>query len=133
MKVVITYIEATGEVTRMVSNVELLDAETYHVSTLTPPQVVFVEELESIEDFNCSDWFVEDNQIQRKTLYPEVTVNNGLITDLPIDTTVLWPDGVETIESDGSIELESNVSGEFNFVLSHVLYFPKDLVVNYSV
>ena len=133
MEVVITYIKATGSITRMVSNPYFLNDEVQHVESLIPPQEVFLVEVPDASSFDCSEWFVENKQIIEKTPYPETVISNGLVTGLPKNTNVLWPDGVETIENDGSIEFESNVSGDFDFVLSHVRYITKELVVHYNV
>jgi len=66
------------------------------------------------------------------TDFPSPTVTNGQITGLPDNTSVRWPDGVETIENQ-EFEFTSNVSGVFKFHLNAAPYFSSVLEVDYHV
>lgn len=84
-------------------------------------------------DVHPNTHYIDGTDIKAKTTFPELTVNNGLITGIPIDSICYWPDGVETVETDGSIEIESNVSSNFEFKFTHGHYFDLDITVTYNV
>jgi hypothetical protein len=84
----------------------------------------------------CPDkYYVENNaKILPKQPFPFLdTKTNGIINGIPLETVVMWPDLIETVESTGSLEFESNVSGIFEFVFNHQLYLTKTIELEYYV
>tara|TARA_B110000483_G_C18024277_1_gene476201 strand:- start:43 stop:432 length:390 start_codon:yes stop_codon:yes gene_type:complete len=78
------------------------------------------------------DFWVKNGVVKNTTDFPVLNVNNGVITNIPAETLVTWPDGVMTVES-GSFEFDCNVSGVFSFDFYSVPYKPHTLEVTYSV
>ena len=78
------------------------------------------------------DFWVKNGVVKNTTDFPVLNVNNGVITNIPAETLVTWPDGVMTVES-GSLEFDCNVSGVFSFDFYSVPYKPHTLEVTYSV
>lgn len=89
----------------------------------------------SFPDLSPDTHYVEGNsKVVRKSPLPELdTSANGVIKNIPVGTTVLWPDLVETVENTGVLELESNVGGVFKFEFRHPKYFAKIIEVEFNV
>ena len=68
-----------------------------------------------------------------KTDFPEMPIVGNTITNVPTGSHVFWPDGVETLETDGVVGFDFNISGDFTFEFNHPLYFPKKIEVVYNV
>lgn len=67
--------------------------------------------------------WVNAGVLEDKTAF-DITVQGSVISGVPANTSVTWPDGEMTIENDGTLEMESNVTGVFELVLSHAQHFP---------
>ena len=67
--------------------------------------------------------WVNSGVLEDKTDF-DITVQGAVIFNVPANTTVTWPDGEMTLENDGTIEMESNVTGVFEIFLSHAQHFP---------
>lgn len=89
----------------------------------------------SYQDLSPDRHYVQDNiKVMPKSSFPKLdTSRNGLIRNIPEGTVVLWPDLQETVENTGILELESNVSGTFEFYLSHPKYLAKTIEVEFHV
>ena len=80
------------------------------------------------------DYYVDENyKITAKIAFPSLKITNGLIENVPYGTEVTWPDYETTVEFDGSVEIESNVSGKFNFVFNSPKHVLHEMEVVYSV
>jgi len=55
----------------------------------------------------------------------------GVITGIPVDTRVTWPDGEVTTETDGEVSFTSNVEQVFTFIFHHCHYLEEELEVEY--
>jgi hypothetical protein len=75
--------------------------------------------------------WVEAGVIVDKTPFP-LTVEGPVVSGLPANTLVEWPDGVTTTESDGAVELESNVIGSFSLTFWHASHITETVEVQYS-
>ncbi len=80
------------------------------------------------------DYYVDENYVVKpKMAFPALTVTNGLIENIPYGATVVWPDYESTEEFDGSVEIESNVSGKFKFTFDSPKHVLHEIEVVYSV
>lgn len=52
------------------------------------------------------------------------------LQNIPANTKVWWPDDEMTIETDGVVECEVNLPGEYQFRLDHVAHFDLEVIVN---
>ncbi len=106
--------------------------------------------MEAIEDFSvieCSDdldpdafWVNVYNGpfIEARKKFPELLVNvysknNGYeiqIKKIPKYTTVYWPDGFDTYETDSSIECTVKFKEDYKFEFLHAAYFDHEVIVN---
>lgn len=80
-----------------------------------------------------NEYFVDvaSETLVKKTEFPTLLIDNGLVSNVPDNTVVIWPDEELTVESN-SFELESNVSGTFNFTLIHPKYLTYKLTLDYN-
>ena len=81
------------------------------------------------QELNVHFYVSESGQAHPLTDFPTLTVTGALVSGLPSGTTVIWPDNVETIETEGAVEIASNVTGDFKFRFSHPHHFPTHTVV----
>jgi hypothetical protein len=133
MGVFVTYRLLDGDIfsTRTGDN---LDSETWESELLSLDffddecDVIFCADLDIHPD---SHW-VDAGAVKEKTPFPALTVNNGRITQVPVNTNVQWPDGVETNETTGVVEFVSNVSGKFDFRFEHAAHFTDFYQVTYT-
>lgn len=132
MEAIVTYIESTGQITCLGAMHDHVKEKKDNANNRNPREDVFIADLGNVTTLECLDWFVKEGKIQAKSELPPLTVKNGVITGIPEDTTVLWPDGVETVETK-ELEFDSNVSGVFTFRFTTVPYFPYTLEVQYDV
>lgn len=73
------------------------------------------------------------NTIMEKTTFPELDVSlNGVIVGLPANTTVVWPDGEQTVET-GSISFDAAAGGDFMFTFYAPKHFIHHKKVAYNV
>ena len=130
MEVIVNYIQSTGEVTGLSTPIDRLEIEADNAKSSQPKERVFIADIGDAQ-MDCSNWYVKDNAlVGRKTF--DLVSNNGVISGIPIDTTVLWPDGEETVESE-EIEFDSNVSGLFPFRFTRFTHFTLELEAEYNV
>ena len=108
-----------------------LKAQTYSVQEDSFLKVAIF----STDDWNpVEDFYVDLDSLaltERKVL-DTLVVNNGIISGIPENTLVTWPDGVVTTE-DGKLEFDSNVSGIFEFQFDPVKYKRYFLEAQYNV
>ena len=130
MQVLVTHIKKTGEVVGLGTVNEFIEDKRTFANQRTPKQDVFVAEI-GTDIMNASDWYVKNGALAKRHEFNLVT-DNGVITGIPVETAVRWPDGEETIES-GELEFDSNVSGIFNFRFTKFTHFPLYLQVEYNV
>ena len=116
------------------------------ISTVTSPinfTPVNVEGINSIlvesgEKLTPNTHYVKNGQVLPLQDFPLITQDiqkqetSFLISlsSLPLDTKVIWPDGVVTFESDGLLECELTYPGTYIFYLTHVYYLPIEVIVN---
>lgn len=80
------------------------------------------------------DYYVESDIVYPKTEFPTLqasTAPYGLFrritfTDIPVGTTVIWPDGQSTFEEDGVLICELSFGGEYYFTFIHPKYYSKE-------
>lgn len=61
------------------------------------------------------------------------TVGKGevfTVSGLAINTTVTWPDGEQTVETDGNASAVMPFVGSFQFVLEHPTFLREEVIVN---
>tara|TARA_R110002167_G_scaffold273997_1_gene480073 strand:- start:735 stop:1160 length:426 start_codon:yes stop_codon:yes gene_type:complete len=89
----------------------------------------------SFPDLSPDTHYVEGgSKVVRKSSFPKLdTSRNGVIKNIPKGTVVMWPDLQETVENTGVLELESNVSGTFEFEFRYPKYFAKIIEVEFNV
>jgi|GEM_PF-2058458 len=75
--------------------------------------------------------WVEEGVVVDKTPF-FLTIEGPVISNVPANTSVLWPDLVTTIESDGTVELESNVIGSFSLTFTHASHMTETVEVDYN-
>ena len=75
--------------------------------------------------------WVEEGVVVEKTPF-SLTIEGSVVSNVPLNTSVLWPDGVITIESDGTVELESNVIGSFSLTFTHASHITETVEVYYN-
>lgn len=100
--------------------------------TLESGMAIIKSDLAFNNSMLLKDFWVKNGVVKNTTDFPVLNVNNGVITNIPAETLVTWPDGVMTVES-GSLEFDCNVSGVFSFDFYSVPYKPHTLEVTYSV
>ena len=88
---------------------------------------------EGYDEVSLSELYISAGVVTYRTPFPQLTVNNGVLSGIPTHTVVRWPDGELTIEHDGEIEFESNVGGDFVFQFLHPHHYLADLEVEYNV
>lgn len=100
--------------------------------TLEAGMAIIKSDFASDASMLLKDFWIKNDVVKHTTDFPVLKVNNGVITNIPAETSVTWPDGVTTVES-GGLEFECNVSGVFSFDFYSVQYKPYTLEVTYSV
>ena len=80
---------------------------------------------------NGNTQWVEDEIVVDKTPF-FLTIEGPVVSNVPLNTSVLWPDNVTTIENDGTVELESNIIGVFNLTFRHVSHITETVEVEYN-
>lgn len=130
MEVIVNYIQSTGEVTGLSTPIDRLEIEVDNAKSSQPKECVFIANIGDAQ-MDCSNWYVKDSALVGRKTFNLIT-DNGVITGIPVETAVRWPDGEETIES-GELEFDSNVSGIFNFRFTKFTHFPLYLQVEYNV
>ena len=130
MKTIVSYVAGSGEVTKLGRPIDLLDLEEEKANLRTPKEKAFVADL-GTEDMDVLAWYVKDQALVARHEF-DLVLNNGVISGIPPDTLVRWPDDEETIES-GQLEFESNVSGTFPFRFTRFTHIPLYLEVEYNV
>jgi len=75
--------------------------------------------------------WVEEGVIVDKTPF-SLTVEGAVVSNVPANTLVSWPDGVTTTENDGTVELESNVMGFFSLTFWHASHITETVEVEYN-
>lgn len=128
MESIIIYEKDTGRVTGTCSNSDWLESEQLIAAEQSIPTVAVIVETKEIIN-TCLLWFMAPNEtLHKRTAFPELQVNGGVIEGIPDHTRVTWPDQVKTIES-GTIEFDSNVQGDFTFIFDAPAYIPQTLTV----
>jgi hypothetical protein len=89
------------------------------------------EYLWSDEASNCTEHWINEGQIVDKIPFA-LTVNGPAVSNVPVNSQVIWPDKEITIETDGIIEVESNLAGTFSLTISHVEYLTTTIEVEYN-
>lgn len=96
--------------------------------------VLYAETVEKVHpDLHWIECVDANCAVKPKMTFPALTVTNGLIENIPYGTTVVWPDYESTEEFDGSVEIESNVSGKFKFTFDSPKHVLHKIEVVYSV
>jgi hypothetical protein len=72
--------------------------------------------------------WVSEGVVEEKTEF-EISVQGPVISNVPAHTSVIWPDGEMTIEMDGTVELESNVTGVFTLTLQNAQHVTVEVEV----
>ena len=62
-----------------------------------------------------------------------VIITDNIVSNVPVETTVFWPDFTKTVEMDGEIEVILNVSGTIILKLDHPQYLTTNIEVTYNV
>ncbi len=52
------------------------------------------------------------------------------IRNLPVGTSVIWPDGFESVETDGVVECEADYASELRFTLRHPKHLEREVVIH---
>jgi hypothetical protein len=131
MDIVVTYSIKTGQIFSFCKNTDYIEAEREDAKIDTSLQVAIFSES---ADSSLEDWYVDlsgPTLVRTKEL-DTLEVNNGVISGIPNHTLVIWPDGVMTTES-GTLEFESNVSGNFEFIFRAIQYKELILEIEYNV
>lgn len=76
----------------------------------------------------AGNW-VDQGVIKDKTAL-ELVVQDTVISNVPDNTSVTWPDGEVTVVRDGTVEIDSNVTGVFKVTLSHAEHFPEQIEIH---
>jgi hypothetical protein len=82
-------------------------------------------------------WVDSEGVLQPKTEFPVmgITVPSGgsddiVISNIPVGTTVVWPDGEITTESDGTVSCDTPYLGEYRFMFIHPRHYMKTENIN---
>lgn len=54
----------------------------------------------------------------------------AVITGIPTGSKVVWPDKIETLETDGVVQCVLPYTGSYEFVVSHPKYFTEKVMIN---
>ena len=111
-----------------------------HVRGLEANTPVGMAALETVDYPNCNidEHWVENGGLTRRApmdLHLPNNVKTGsyyAITNVPVGTKVGWPDGEETIETDGNVEFQFDVSGDYIFFFDHGAHFREKVYINVS-
>ena len=102
--------------------------------------VVYDKDEKGIDEFVRPDDFYVDVATEKLVLkikdYP-ITIPADLkagvtyrITNIPLNTFVLFPDGHGEIDTDGYIEFEFDISGLYPFILDHPHYYNQEIILD---
>lgn len=126
MSYFIVYALSTGSIDIVDSSVEegSEDAELTIAQLPDTAGCVFSESLVRI-----AEHWVDQGIIKEKTEL-ELVVQDTVISNVPDNTYVTWPDGEVTVVRDGTIEIDSNVTGVFEVELIHAGHFPVQIEIH---
>lgn len=135
----IIYKVGTG---RIVSMLNASDTDDHEIARLTIAGTNdnveddrFVDYLpyDGNEDISDATHYLIDGQLMSKTPFPPFGYGNGTVSRIPEWTMVRWPDGEETVETDGFVEFSSNVSMTIQLTMFHTIYLEKTVEAEYVV
>ena len=131
MEIVVTYCINTGIVYDYTFSVHALKAQTYSVQEDSSLKVAIfsTDASNPVEDFYVD---LDSLTLTERKVLDTLVVNNGIISGIPKDTLVTWPDEVQTTENE-ELEFDSNVSGIFRFRFDPIKYKRYFLEVQYNV
>ena len=126
------YVTATGQIRGQLHGP---DEESIMVNV--PAGYDWIEMIDD-EGYDADEFWVDinnSNAITAKMLMSltgdtSVAVGElGTINNIPADTTVIWPDGWESIET-GTLEYSMNVDGEYTFRFQSAPYITEEMIIN---
>jgi hypothetical protein len=77
--------------------------------------------------------YMEEGKVREKTTFPQLTIDNGRVTGIPLNTLVVWPDGEQTLETDGELTFEANTGGDYLFTFYSPQHFMHYRKIAYNV
>ena len=81
-----------------------------------------------LNDENC---WINEGEIVDKIPF-NLVITGPVVSNVPVNSQVIWPDNEITIETDGTVEVESNLAGTFPLTISHVEYLTTTIEVEYN-
>lgn len=81
---------------------------------------------------------LSSSQVKMKEIFPfefsKVTidadgVDSTILSGLPENSTVIWPDGETTLVDDGEVEFSVDLQGSYTFQIESVEYFKKEITI----
>tara|TARA_B110000908_G_C10163468_1_gene407220 strand:+ start:83 stop:469 length:387 start_codon:yes stop_codon:yes gene_type:complete len=127
MSFLISYLEDTGEICSCSSGIKQGSKEADIIIQMDNNSSYLWSETAS----NCIEHWINAGEMVDKIPFT-LTVNGAVVSNVPVNSQVLWPDGEITIETDGTIEIESNITGTFSLAISHVEYLKTTIEVEYN-